>query len=101
MTHNEVEMRKAFSEYAIRQYHNMALTPDGDFIDSYTQDAFLDFCAGWKASRAALVVELPISVCRTHVFELPHTNEVGMEHSEYYEIDDVKKSLEAAGVKYK
>lgn len=56
---------------------------------------------GWQASRQALVVELPVTCCRTHVFEIPWTNEVGMEHDEYFEVEDIHKCLDAAGIKYK
>ena len=93
-----VEFEKAYTEAA----HRGGWEPDfrvkrGDYMQPGVYWAWW----AWKASRAALVVNLPISVCRTHVFELPHTSEVGMEHDEYYEIGDVKKSLDAAGVKFK
>ena len=59
------------------------------------------FWYAWQASRAALVVELPVTVCRTHVYEVPFTNEVGMDHDEYFEVDEIKIALDSAGVKYK
>ena len=55
----------------------------------------------WQASRSALVVNLPVTVCRTHVYEVPFTNEVGMEHDEYFEVDEIKMALDSVGVKYK
>lgn len=92
------QMRKEFEEWASR-YHGAARLGVVGLI--YSSEAVQHDWNVWQASRQALVVNLPVSVCRTHVFELPHTNEVGMEHDEYYEIDDVKKSLEAAGVRFK
>lgn len=61
-----------------------------------------DLCwQAWQASRKALVVELPVTVCRTHVFEIPYTHEVGMEHDEYFEVDDIHNALDASGVNWK
>lgn len=60
-----------------------------------------DLCwQAWQASRAALVVELPETCCRTLVFEQENTLEVGMEHGEYYEPDDIRAALDKAGVRY-
>lgn len=55
----------------------------------------------WQASRAALVVELPASVCRANQYHIEYTGELVTEHDEYYEIEDVKGALDAAGVAYK
>jgi len=97
------QMRVEFEAWAIKAkcQHGVPYFVMKDDSGMYIDHGANIAWQAWQASRAALVVNLPISVCRTHVFELPHTNEVGMEHDEYYEIDDVKKSLEAAGVSYK
>lgn len=100
------KMREEFEAWAVKSGYNtkMIVPIAGEnskekaiYANGQTRSAW----QAWQASRAALVVKLPITVCRTHVFELPHTHEVGMEHDEYFEVDDIKKSLDSAGVKYK
>lgn len=60
-----------------------------------------DLCwQAWCAAIESVAVKLPVTVCRTHVFEIPFTNEVGMEHSEYFEVDEIHKRLKNAGIKY-
>lgn len=78
----------------------------GESFERFTNRAALDsfwliWQEAWQASRQALVVELPYTVCRTHVFEIPWTNETGMEHDEYFEVEDIHKCINAAGIKYK
>lgn len=90
------KMRAEFEAWAINNDYGLHINQNGSYGDVYAEWAW----QAWQASRAALVVKLSATVCRTHVFELPHTNEVGMEHGEYFEVDDIKKSLDVAGVKY-
>lgn len=92
---NNDKMRAEFEEWI--QSNGGDIRLNGEYVSNVTDCAW----QAWQASRAALVVELPVSVCRTHVFEIPWTSEAGMEHDEYYEIEDIKSALDAAGVSYK
>jgi len=95
---NNDKVRAEFEKWAANRFGVIRL---GMGMGFYSVDSIEQAWQAWQASRAALVVELPVSVCRTHVFEIPWTSEVGMEHDEYYEIEDVKSALDAAGVAYK
>lgn len=95
------KMRESFSKHCHLWRYSEEVDENGFFTNPTTQRAWDVWTAAWQASRAALVVKLPITVCRTHVFELPHTNEVGMEHDEYFEVEDIQKALKSAGIAYK
>ena len=49
----------------------------------------------WQASRNATKVELPATCNRALIFE-----DGSMEHDEYFEVDDIKDALTAAGISY-
>ena len=56
----------------------------------------------WQASRAAQVIELP----KPRELEFtsivnPYTAEVSLHQGEFYDVYEIKQSLDAAGVKYK
>ena len=92
--------REQFEEYATR-YHgalNMGVVGVVYSNQAVQHDWFL-WQQAWQASRQALVVELPATCCRTLVFEIEGTNEVGMEHDEYYGVDDIISVLSDAGIK--
>lgn len=92
-------MREEFEEWVSSK--NLE-TSFGNYVDDEYDATWTQvYWESWQASREALVVELPVTVCRTHVFEIPYTHEVGMEHDEYFEVDDIQKALDAAGVAYK
>ena len=96
----ESEMNKSqkeFEKFANHWRYELTQNEEGFYDNALTQRAW----DSWCASRANLVVELPVTVCRTHVYEVPFTNEVGMEHDEYFEVDEIKMALDSAGVKYK
>ena len=61
---------------------------DIDFPDDYDYFPAQEALAGWKASRAALCVELP--------FKEHH-----MMRDETYDADAVEEALDAAGIRYK
>lgn len=94
------QMRKEFEAYI--DLLGLSLNRDGDnYSHPLAKSYWLLWKFSWESSRRSLVVNLPYSVCRTHVFELPHSHEVGMEHDEYFEIEDIKNSLKSSGVSYK
>ena len=55
-----------------------------------------DLCwQAWQASRAAPVVELPATCNRALIY-----GDGSMDHDEYFEVDDIKDALTAAGISY-
>lgn len=86
------EFQKLFDEFADK-YDNY-----GDEWQDMSAGDF--FVAGCIASRAALVLELPATCCRTLIFEQDNTLEVGTERGEYYDPDDIHAALDKAGIKY-
>lgn len=86
------ESRKQFEEHALLvakesnyAYMDIVLLRAGDEYATMWVDMMWQ---GWKASRAAIEVELP------HI-------EIGYEMQEYFEPNDVKNSIRAAGLKIK
>lgn len=88
------KMREEFEGW-VRRRGGDVMKRDRDYISSITRE----WWQAWQASRQALVVQLPATCCRTLVFEIEGTNEVGMEHDEYYEVDDIINVLSSAGIK--
>lgn len=75
------KMREDFESWAIKHHFSVAKKPDGA---SYVHDSTMCAFEGWKASRAALCVELPEN-CK------------GMALT----VDEFYKQLDKAGVPYK
>jgi hypothetical protein len=71
---------------------------------TYEQLAMLDETSawdGWKASRAALKVELPATCNRALIYEHNFlTLQHEITHDEYFEVDDIKQMLTDAGISY-
>ena len=90
------KMREEFEAWAKENYFDtdkiLSFTgkslDEGRYDNSSTQTAW----QAWQASRAALVVKLPVVV---DIYD-----EHFGDHYEYFEVDDIKKSLDVAGVKY-
>jgi len=91
---------EAFINHAGNWNYDMEINKDGFFVSYLTQRVFNSFVVGWQASRAALKVELPATCNRALVYPQYGTNEVGMEHDEYFEVDDIKQMLSEAGISY-
>lgn len=105
------KMREEFERYVT---HNFSCTDDSlnrthmniyynyvcSRVHPYDSVSVLAMWQAWQASRAALVVELPETCCRTLIFEQDNSLEVGMEHGEYYDPDDIHAALDKAGIKY-
>ena len=89
------KVRAEFEEWI--QSHGGDIRLNGEYVSNVTECAW----QAWKASRAAQVVELPASVCRANQYHIEYTGELVTEHDEYYEIEDIKSALDAAGVAYK
>lgn len=93
------KMREEFSKHCQTWRYSEEIDENDFFVNATTQRAWDVWVTAWQASRQALVVELPATCCRTLVFEIEGTNEVGMEHDEYYEVDDILSALNDAGIK--
>lgn len=76
------KVREEFEEWAIKHHFSVTKKPDGK---SYVHDSTMCAFEGWKASRAALCVELP-SAWRLAEHEYKR---------------QVEESLDSAGVSYK
>ena len=92
------QSQKEFEAWASQYEYDLSWDK---FIDGYAIMHTRVVWDTWQASRAALVVELPATCCRTLIFELEGITAVGMEHDEYFEVDEIKMALDSAGVKYK
>lgn len=77
------ESRKQFEEF-IKSRCMSAMKREGRYVESATRFSY----EIWQASRATIEIELP------HI-------EIGYEMQEYFEPDDVKNSIRAAGLKIK
>ena len=82
------KMREEFEAWAINNDYGLHINQNGSYGDVYAEWAW----QAWQASRASLVVELPVVI---DIYD-----EHFGDHYEYFEVDDIKKSLDAAGVKY-
>lgn len=83
--------KKDFEVFCDLWGYDKAIDENGFYSCSLTDRLFTSFCAGWQASRKALVVELPVAfpVCDDK------------DSAEVYFADDTHKALDAAGVAYK
>ena len=75
--------------YKIAKESWFAVMDDGDYIITDVQAGW----AGWKASRAALCVELP----EVRVLDGGRIAGIGYELA----VDDFERALESAGIRYK
>lgn len=92
---SDKEMKAAFDDFMQDTYDEEEL----QYMDSGFSGALeMSFRHGWQASRQALVVELPHTVYRGDYLQDGTSN---LEWEEYYEIDEVKLSLDSAGIKWK
>ena len=78
------KIQQEFEEWAIEHHFSTTKKLDGK---SYAHDSTLCAFEGWKASRAALCVELPCSL--------------GYPNNDMVYLSDVEERLEKAGVSYK
>lgn len=93
------KMQEDFEDYMrniFDYYDALKKEDDGSYIFPHTESDWQI----WQASRQAMVVELPATCCRAFLFEIEGANEVGIEHDEYYEVDDILSALNDAGIKW-
>lgn len=90
------KMREEFEVFCKKHNYRTDKSKLGGYVYHVTSSCW----DAWQASRQALVVELPATCCRTFVFEIEGSSEVGMEHDEYYEVDDILSALSEAGIKW-
>ena len=91
--------REQFEEWAInhKNHHNLPVfvfykDHNGDYVDIEAKLAW----QAWQASRAALVVELPVPRYRAeYVYHCSND----LEWDNYFEIEEVKYVLSEAGIK--
>jgi hypothetical protein len=82
------QMREEFIKFANHWRYDLTLDENDFYVSALTQRVWDSWSSAWQASRAAIVVELPLSFtcdCGYSVFDA----------------EDIKESLTEAGVSYK
>ncbi len=85
----EAESKKSFEQHCKLWGYNTELDSDGFYVNLMTRRLFNAYEDAWQASRAALVVELPVE------------RDGYAQAFSCYSVDDMTDALDAAGVAYK
>ena len=92
------KMREAFERTNSRDHRRQP--PKGNnYIDPMAQADWESFQKGWQASREAVVVELPNRAAKTYREEFDDVEGGSFNEAAY--IRDVRKAIEAQGLKVK
>ncbi|WP_439885625.1 hypothetical protein ACTACK_10445 [Pseudomonas syringae] len=102
------KMREEFEAWVLREYPNQHM---GRFATGEYHSTVIEHCwQAWRASRAALVIELPKIVGYEGAYDSFRDNDFAALPDEFFDADEtyglcraieVQESIEAAGVKVK